>query len=293
MAPRQVAVISGKGGTGKTSICAWLVRRARPVVSAECVVDAANLALLLTGPDGIHEPYYHGSRVSVDLRRCIGCGGCEAICRFDAIRLGHTGLVFSDPFACTGCGSCVRTCPEDVLGMHPNIVGIWTSRPSDDGPLVHAILGVAQENSGALVNKVRQRALMVAADEALDLIFIDGPPGIGRPVQLAVQGADLVLVVTEPSTSGDHDLARVLDLCGEQEIPALVVINKADLEPNICRQVQARAEGAGAEVIGKVPFDPGVPRALARGKLPLSVPGVAEEIKAVWAALETRLSRAV
>jgi len=286
---RQVAVISGKGGTGKTSVCASLARLARPVVSADCDVDAANLALLQVGPDGIHEPYYHGRRVSVDLRRCIGCGGCEAICRFDAIRLGDTGLVFNDPFACSGCGACVAVCPEKVLGMHENIVGIWTSRPCHDGLLVHAMLGVAQENTGALVSKVRQRALEVAEDQGLDLILIDGPPGIGRPVQLSVEGADLILVVTEPSTSGEHDLRRVLELASEMEIPALVLVNKADLEPTVCARVEEMAAGAGAERVGRRPIDPAVPRALARGKLPLHVPGIAEPLAEVWAAIRQRL----
>jgi MinD superfamily P-loop ATPase len=287
---KQVAVISGKGGTGKTSVCASLARLARPVVSADCDVDAANLALLQLGPDEIHEPYYHGRRVSVDLRRCIGCGACEAICRFDAIRLGDTGLVFSDPFACSGCGACVQVCPEKVLGMHGNIVGIWTARPAGDGPLVHAVLGVAQENTGALVAKVRERALKVAKEKGIDLILIDGPPGIGRPVQIAIQGADLILVVTEPSTSGEHDLARVLDLSREMKIPAMVLVNKADLEPEVCARVEQKAVAAGAEVVGRLPFDPGVPRALALGKLPLAVPRMAEPLNEVWQAIKRRLA---
>lgn len=287
---KQVAVISGKGGTGKTSVCASLARLARPVVSADCDVDAANMALLQLGPDEIHEPYYHGRRVSVDLRRCIGCGACEAICRFDAIRLGDTGLVFSDPFACSGCGACVQVCPEKVLGMHGNIVGIWTARLAGDGPLVHAVLGVAQENTGALVAKVRERALEVAKDKGLDLILIDGPPGIGRPVQIAVQGADLILVVTEPSTSGEHDLVRVLDLSRAMKIPAMVLVNKADLEPEVCARVERMATAAGAEVVGRLPFDPGVPRALALGKLPLAVPRMAEPLNEVWRAIKRRLA---
>lgn len=285
----EVAVVSGKGGTGKTSLVASLAHLAKPLVAADCDVDAANLALLLLGLDGIREPYYSGRRVSVDLRHCIGCGACAAICRFRAIRLGETGLVFTDPFACEGCGACVRTCPQQALSMHSNIVGTWTSRPTETGQLVHAALGVAQDNSGSLVERVRQRAREVAAQTQMDLILIDGAPGIGRPVQLAVQDVDLILAVSEPSTSGEHDLARVLDLGRDMGIPALAVINKADLEPEVCRRVEATALAHGAEVIGRLPFDPGVPRALGHGKLPLSVPRMKDEIARIWARVRGNL----
>ena len=285
----QVTVISGKGGTGKTSLVASLARLAQPLVAADCDVDAANLAILMGGLDGAHQPFFAGHRVSVDLRLCQGSGACVEACHLDSVRLGETGKVFSNPFTCDGCGACLLVCGSGALTMHENIVGTWTTRPTDTGILVHAMLGVAQDNSGELVTRVRQEARAVAASRGLGLILVDGPPGIGQPVRAAVEGSDLVLVVSEPTSSGEHDLQRVLDLAARCGSPAAVVVNKADLEPQITRRIEALASAAGAPVMGRLDFDPEVPRALARGELPMGVPHLAPEIGRIWDRLRTTL----
>ena len=286
---KQITVISGKGGTGKTSLVASLAHLAQPVVSADCDVDAANLAILMGGLDGAHMPFFAGHRVSVDLRLCQGHGACKEICHLDSMRLGDTGKVLTDPFTCDGCGACLLVCPSGALTMHENIVGVWTSRPTDTGMVVHAMLGVAQDNSGELVTRVRQEARTVAAQKGLELILVDGPPGIGQPVRAAVEGSDLVVAVSEPTTSGEHDLKRALDLADRCGVPATVVINKADLEPDISRRIQAMAAEADAPVAGCLDFDPEVPRALARGELPMGVSNLAPEMERIWDRIRARL----
>lgn len=281
---KQVTVISGKGGTGKTSLVASMAHLGQPMVTADCDVDAANLALLLPGLDGAHEPFYSGRRVTVDLRRCEGCGTCEATCRFDAIHLttGTPPRAHTDPFVCEGCGACTLVCPVNALEYYDNLVGTWTVRKAATGPLVHAMLGVAQDNSGLLVTRVRDQATQVAQSAGLDLVLLDGPPGIGSPVQESVRGVDLVLAVSEPTSSGEHDLVRVLDLAKRMGVPAAVVINKTDLAPDISLRIDAMAQDADVPVLGRLPFDPEVPRALARGALPMGVPGLAPEVARIW-----------
>ena len=288
---KQVTVISGKGGTGKTSLVASLAHLAQPLVAADCDVDAANLAILMGGLDGAHQPFFSGHRVSVDLRLCQGAGACAEICHLDSMRLGATGKVLTDPFTCDGCGACLLVCDSGALTMHENIVGVWTSRPTSTGMVVHAMLGVAQDNSGELVTRVRQEAITVAASRGLELIIVDGPPGIGQPVRAAVEGADLVVAISEPSSSGEHDLQRALDLARRCQVPALVVVNKADLEPDITRRIQALASAAGAPVVGCLDFDPKVPRALARRELPMGGPNLAPEMERIWGSIQARLGQ--
>ncbi len=285
----QVTVISGKGGTGKTSLVASLARLAQPLVAADCDVDAANLALLMGGLDGAHQPFFSGHRVSVDLRLCEGSGACMEVCHLESMRPGETGKVLTDPFTCDGCGACLLVCKSGALTMHENIVGVWTRRPTDTGVVVHAMLGVAQDNSGELVTRVRQEALAAAASEGLELILVDGPPGIGQPVRAAVEGSDLVVAVSEPTSSGEHDLQRALDLAARCGVPATVVVNKADLEPEITARIEALASATGAPVVGCLDFDPEVPQALARGELPMGVPHLAPELERIWARIAKRL----
>jgi MinD superfamily P-loop ATPase len=286
---KQVTVISGKGGTGKTSLVASLARLAAPLVTADCDVDAANLALLLPGLDGVHAPFYSGRQASIDPRLCQGCGLCQQACRFRAVAVEGAGPARLNPFACEGCGACVLVCPEQALELVEKLVGVWTVRPAETGPLVHAMLGVAQDNSGKLVSRVREEAARAARAEGLELVLIDGPPGIGCPVQAAVGGVDLVLAVTEPTSSGEHDLSRVLDLARQSRIPAAVVINKADLDPQARQRIESLAAEAGAPVLGRLPFDREVPLALARGELPLAVPAMAGRIERIWAAVQDLL----
>ena len=286
---KQITVISGKGGTGKTSLVASLVHLSQPVVAADCDVDAANLAILMGGLDGAHMPFFAGQRVSADLRFCQGCGACAEACHLQSIRLGETGQVLTDPFTCDGCGTCLLVCPNQALNLHENLVGVWTVRPGPTGQVVHAMLGVAQDNSGELVTRVRQEALSVAASRGLGLILVDGPPGIGQPVRAAVEGVDLVVAVCEPTASGEHDLERALELARRCQVPAAVVINKADLEPQITRRIEALAASAGIPVVGQLEFDAEVPRALARGDLPLAVPRLEPEVERIWERIQAQL----
>jgi MinD superfamily P-loop ATPase len=288
---KQLVVISGKGGTGKTSILASLACLSgweSSVVTADCDVDAANLALLLTGDDVRTEPFWSGRRAKIDADRCMLCGLCAEHCRAAAIRIEACAVV--DTLACEGCGVCALVCPEEAVSFDDNQAGVWMERRTASGPLIHAALGIAQDNSGKLVAQVRQEARAVAERDDLDLILVDGPPGIGCPVHASLTGCDLALVVTEPTPSGEHDLERVLALLDHFAIPAAVLINKYDLSPVFTARIETLATRAGAQVVGKLPFSPEVPRALARGELPLAVEAVAIPLAAAWERISDLLS---
>lgn len=282
---KQLVVISGKGGTGKTSLVASLARVAAehvPLVMVDCDVDAANLALLFPGDDTLAEPFLAGRRAVIDELACSGCGECVESCRFSAIALGPDDVAAPDLLKCEGCGVCAQVCPEDAVDFIENRAGTWFRRPTDAGELVHARLGIAQDNSGKLVAHVRQVARDVAAERGAELILIDGPPGIGCPVHAALTGGDLALIVTEPTPSGEHDLVRTLELTTHFEMSAAVLVNKADLSPEVTERIRALTERAGAAWLGTLPFDPEIPHALARGELPLAVPSIKERIVEVW-----------
>jgi MinD superfamily P-loop ATPase len=280
--PRQIVVLSGKGGTGKTTVTACLARLAGPVVAADADVDAANLALLLPGVDGPAEPFEAGRRAVIDAERCLWCGVCRDACRFDAIELPVRGPARVRTERCEGCGACDVVCPVQAVTFRPNVAGAWRVRqlaappggapPRTVGWLVHAALGIAQDNSGKLVARVREEARRLAVAHGVPLVVVDGPPGIGCPVHAALTGADVLLAVTEPTPAGEHDVLRLLRLAAHFGVPARVAINKWDLAPAVADRLARRCEEAGAPVIGRIPFDPGVPRALARGRLPLDAP---------------------
>jgi MinD superfamily P-loop ATPase len=283
---KQVAVVSGKGGTGKTSVVACLARIAaaqEPVVSADCDVDAANLALLLPGKDECRERFWSGRRARIDERYCTDCRECIEHCRSDAIGVDEYPAV--DPLACEGCGVCLQVCPFEAVYLVENQAGVWMKRRTEYGPLVHAELGIAQDNSGKLVAHVRQEARAAAEREGIELVLVDGPPGIGCPVHAALTGCDLALVVAEPTASGEHDMERLLQLLDHFRIRAAVLINKYDLSPELADRVEAAAGRAGVPVVGRIPFLPEVPRALSRGELPTAVPEVAAELSTVWKAV--------
>ena len=281
---RQLVVISGKGGTGKTSVVASLAHlvagEAGGVVTADCDVEASNLALLLPGEERSTEPFVSGRRAHVDADACSGCGECLDHCRFEAIELDEAARVA--PIACEGCGVCAFVCPEQAIRFEDNQAGWLIQSETRLGPLVHARLGVAQDRSGKLVAEVRSRAKEAAAREGIDSILIDGPPGIGCPVHAALTGCDLVLVVTEPTPSGEHDLRRVLELVEHFRLRAAVLINKHDLAPEVTRRIEALARSADAPVVGRLPFDAAIPKALARGELPLEVESFAGPMATAW-----------
>jgi MinD superfamily P-loop ATPase len=282
---RQIAIISGKGGTGKTSLAGAFVRLSGRCVAVDADVDAANLALLLPGEDASWRPFEAGRRAVIDPRRCSACGACLEACRFAAIHETESG-VEGDPIRCEGCGACAQVCAEDAVSFRANRAGSWTTRTTRWGRLVHASLGVAQDSSGKLVAHLRQVARHLAARDGFDLVLIDGPPGIGCPVHAAIAGADGVVVVTEPTEAGIHDLARALSLIDHFGLPAGIVLNKADLNAEGARRVETVASLRRVPILGTIPFDPRLPRLLGRMETGLELDGVRESIVACWTAVQ-------
>lgn len=280
---RQVVVISGKGGTGKTSILAsfaHLAARASPVITADCDVEAPDLALLMPGEDIRTEEFWSGRRAYIDTDVCTWCGLCADYCRSGAI--GLEGGPAVDPLACEGCGVCALVCPMEAVNFGDNQAGVWMERRTESGPLIHAALGIAQDNSGKLVARVRQEARAAAERDEIDLILVDGPPGIGCPVHASITACDLAVVVTEPTPSGEHDLSRVLELLEHFHVPAAVLINKHDLSPVVTGRIEALTQKEEAQIVGRLPFSPEVPRALSRGALPLAVEALAVPLAEAW-----------
>ncbi len=284
---KEVVVLSGKGGTGKTSIVASFAALAQSKVLADCDVDAADLYLLLQPQTKQEHEFWSGQTAYIDNEKCNECGLCQEVCRFGAI---ENYLV--DPISCEGCGFCFQICPVDAITMRENMSGHWFVSETRYGPLVHARLGIAQENSGKLVALVRQNAKHIAEEGNLGYIIVDGPPGIGCAVISSLSGADLALLITEPTLSGMHDLDRVLELCRYFGIPALVCINKYDINEKNSRQIESYCANQKVEVVSLIPFDNVVTEALVNG-LPVvefSDGRVKQEIYNLWRKVSERLT---
>ena len=280
--------MSGKGGTGKTTIVASFAALAKNKVLADCDVDAADLHLLLQPTITKTEEFWSGKTAFIDKKFCTRCEICEQVCRFDAIK-----NLKVDPIFCEGCGFCFRVCPESTIRMKDNLAGHWFISDTKYGPLVHARLGIAQENSGKLVAMVRQHARAIAQEQLFDYILSDGPPGIGCPVISSLSGANLALLITEPTLSGIHDLDRVLGVCRHFGVCALVCINKYDINEENTRQIEDFCQSQGVEVISRLPFDNMVTKALVQG-LPVveySEDGISREIEALWQTVSTFMSQ--
>jgi MinD superfamily P-loop ATPase len=283
---KQITVISGKGGTGKTTILASLASLAKRAVLVDADVDAADLHLLLRPKMERREPFYASKVAVIDPERCDGCLKCEEVCRFEAIR-----NLMVDPIACEGCGVCWSICPREAIQAKEVQSGEWFISRTRYGPMVHAKLGVAQENSGKLVTLVRKEAQKIAQEGHDPLILIDGPPGIGCPVIAALGGVDAALVVTEPSVSGIHDLERILGVCRHFRVPAWVCINKCDINRENTEKIKLYGQREGIPVIGEIPFDPIVTKAMVLESTVIEYTGgiVANEIKKMWTKLERLL----
>lgn len=256
-------VLSGKGGTGKTSVAAALAHLASQEVTvalADADVDAANLELVLS-PDMIEEHDFSGGQVAViDPRQCTSCGRCAEVCRFGAIPLGGPYAV--DALACEGCAACYYACPVGAIRTEDQLTGHWYRSDSLAGPLVHARLRPGKENSGKLVMQVKMVTRALAVRTGADLLLVDGPPGIGCPVIAAASGANLALLVTEPTVSGRHDLERILGTARHFRVPAAVCVNKADLSLSLTQEIESFCRNEGVPMVGRVPFDEAVVRAL-------------------------------
>jgi len=254
---KQLTIISGKGGTGKTTITSAFAHLAENSVLADSDVDAADLHLILEPEVKHQEPYSGGSVAVIDEQKCTGCGICVEKCRFDAIRNFKV-----DPISCEGCTFCTYVCPEGAIVMAPQISGNWFVSSTRAGTMVHAKLGIAEDNSGKLVSVVRQNAKEIAEKDRLDTVIIDGPPGIGCPVIASITGSDMVLVVTEPTLSGLHDMERVLDTAKHFKIPAMVCVNKYDINPENTEKIEVRCREKGVRVVGCLPYDKAVTQAM-------------------------------
>ncbi len=259
---KEIVIISGKGGTGKTTITASLASLIPDKVIADCDVDAADLHLLLDPEIKERNDFYGGVKASIDLDKCTGCGRCLEVCRYDAI---SSDFIVND-INCEGCGVCPYFCPEDAITLIDRHSGEWYISETRFGPMVHARLGIAEENSGKLVSLIRRQAKTIAEDRGFDTILIDGSPGIGCPVISSITGASIVVVVTEPTISGIHDLKRVISLNQHFKIESVVLINKSDINEEMTGKIRKRAEEQGIEVIGMIPYDPVVTRAMVHKK---------------------------
>jgi MinD superfamily P-loop ATPase len=298
---RELVVISGKGGTGKTSIVASFASLARRAVVVDCDVDAADLHLLLRPRIQHREDFSGGSKAHLDPSRCGACGQCLQLCRFEAVTKvehadGSTSPTYQiNPLLCEGCGVCVDYCPRQAIELRPVISGQWFASQTRFGPLVHARLGVGSENSGKLVTQLRRTAHQMAIEQHYDWILCDGSPGIGCPVIASLTGADLALLVAEPTISGMHDLRRVAELAERLRVPGMLVVNKADWNPDWTDRLEQWAERHRMPIAGRIPYD----RAVTGAQLGLqtvveaSAGPAALAIRAVWNAVLERLRSAV
>jgi MinD superfamily P-loop ATPase len=261
---KELVVISGKGGTGKTTLLGSFAALAGGSVLADCDVDAPDLYLLLH-PDIHHQEEFRAGHVAViDKESCTRCGRCLEVCRFEAI----TPDLKVEPLNCEGCGACRVVCPAGAVELVERVAGDWFKGDTKYGPMVYARLRPAEENSGKLVALVRKEARARAEEGEISLLLTDGPPGIGCPVIASLGNADLALVVTEPTPSGIHDLERALTLCRHFRVPAMVCVNKFDLNPSLDKQVREYCTRSQIAVTESIPFDDSVPRAIGQG-LPL------------------------
>jgi MinD superfamily P-loop ATPase len=268
---RELVVLSGKGGTGKTSVTASLAALAEKPALADCDVDASNLELVLDPRQRRRETFSGGLRARIKPGHCTACGKCAELCRFDAIFFDGPGndcvprTFRVDPLACEGCGVCFHFCNDYAIELLPADGGEWFVSDTRFGPLVHARLRPGQGNSGKLAALVREQARQAARETGRQLIVIDGPPGIGCPVMASLTGATRVLLITEPTPSAEHDLERVLALARHFEIPAWVCVNKHDLNPALTARMESRAAELGATIAGRIPYDPAVTDAQRQG----------------------------
>jgi len=283
---KEVVILSGKGGTGKTSIVGSFAAIVQNKVMADCDVDAADLRLLLDPTVKEKNEFRSGQVAVIDRDKCDKCDLCQDLCRFDAI---HDYSV--DHISCEGCGFCSHICPVEAITMNECEAGNWFISDTRYGPLVHAQLGIAEENSGKLVALVRQQAKKLAEDKGFDYIISDGPPGIGCPVISSLSGVNFALIVTEPTLSGIHDMERVLGVCKHFGVHAIVCINKYDINDNNTTAIQNYCRKNGIDVAANIPFDNAVTEAMIKGisVVEYSDGRVAREIKSLWQYVEQRM----
>lgn len=278
---KELVVISGKGGTGKTSLMAAFAALADKKVLCDADVDAADLHLLMA-PDIVERhDFLGGGEAVINPERCTQCGYCRELCRWDAIN----DQFQVEAIDCEGCGVCVDLCPENAIDFPTKTCGEWYISNSRFGPMVHARLGIAEENSGKLVALVRQEARKIAEQKGMDLIITDGPPGVGCPVIASIGGATALIIITEPTVSGLHDMDRVAELASHFNVPAMVCLNKYDLNQQQTEKIKDHIQKNQLIFLGQIPFDPDFVKSMVLGKTILEYgpdENVASAIKSVW-----------
>lgn len=286
---KELVILSGKGGTGKTTIAGCFAAMVRSKVLCDADVDAADLYLLLDPAPAAPAEFWSGQRAWINPEKCTRCGLCAQECRFSAIRDFAV-----DGTACEGCAFCARICPEGAITMKENLAGHWFISETKYGPLVHARLGIAEENSGKLVTAVRREARRLAGERGTELIITDGPPGIGCPVISSLSGAAGALIVTEPTLSGMHDMERVLGVCAHFGVPPFVCINKSDINPANTAEIESYCQSKGIPVMGRIPYDNIAMEALVHGVPVVEYPEnpmarkIAEMCRAILETLESQ-----
>ena len=286
---KELIVISGKGGTGKTSIMAAFSSLAESLVLCDTDVDAADLHLIMNPKVIQRTDFQSGNTAVINKDPCTECGLCREMCRFNAISADYK----VNPIDCEGCGVCVHFCPEHTIDFPVSTCGEWFVSDTRFGPMVHARLGIAEENSGKLVTLVRQEARKLTEAKNLDLILTDGPPGVGCPVIASIGGASAVLIVTEPTVSGRHDMERVALLAAHFKVPAMICVNKFDLNVELTREIEKYAEEKNIACLGRIPFDPIFTKAMIQAQTVFEYDGsssVGVAIRGTWQRLTEKLA---
>ncbi len=289
----EIVVLSGKGGTGKTSLTAAFAQLAQPAVICDLDVDAPDLHMLLKPEILRTESFQSGHEAVIRPEDCTNCGTCGEMCRFDAVIPGDDAPAI-DPLHCEGCKVCVTFCPANAIDWQLRTCGEWYHSETRFGRMVHAQLYPAQENSGRLVALLREQAKELARQRQIPLILSDGPPGIGCPVISSLSGASFAVIVTEPTPSGRHDLARIVELCAHFKVPVGVIVNKHDLSPARTAEIVADCKAKGLFLLGQVPFSPEVTEAMVAGRTIIehNQGPLAQQVKEIWSNLSTHIKNA-
>jgi MinD superfamily P-loop ATPase len=287
---KELVVISGKGGTGKTSLIAAFASLAKHKILCDADVDAADLHLIMNPEVKQRSDFQSGNTAVINRDKCTECGQCLDLCRWNAISDDFK----VDSIECEGCGVCVYFCPAKAIDFPVNTCGEWYISDTRFGPMVHARLGIAEENSGKLVTLVRQEGKKLAEEKNLNLIITDGPPGVGCPVIASIGGASAVVIVTEPTVSGKHDMERVVELAAYFKVPTLICVNKFDLNISTSKQIEAFTMEKGLTFLGTIPFDPIFIKAMVQGKSVFEYDdrsNAAQAVKKIWEATSMALER--